>query len=383
MGKRAFLSLLVIIVISEFTSYGPRASYNQKHDTEINKSSQRNSVVKGTENLISIDITNQHLEMVLKKLSHDHQITFVLPSSLQDDEVMVRFSNFNLDKGIKKILALYNTVFIYAEMQPQSHSPRRTALKEVRIYPSDWKSSSEDSIITIQGSGVTSNTGQQKEDSVIRLENTQNQKKGRGLPELSGDVSMSGTGIKSARAGYPGKSTRESTLSARARGLTHRGAGLLEENEVERAASSAVINDSEGSSNGEKQQELKDGEHDGVGGDTDTKGKGKDECGQVTAVCAEAEIKGDSVIVPIEVAGDRGDTIEAWGFDVDLKGFEYVEGIKSGCLAEESSSFMCNQLANGKIRCGSYTGELYIEGIQTLFKLHLKKDPKSTQGKIR
>ena len=68
---------------------------------------------------------------------------------------------------------------------------------------------------------------------------------------------------------------------------------------------------------------------------------------------------------------------------MDLKGFEYVEWIKSGCLAEESSSFMCNPLANGKIRCGSYTGELYIEGIQTLFKLHLKKDPTSKNGKIR
>ena len=68
---------------------------------------------------------------------------------------------------------------------------------------------------------------------------------------------------------------------------------------------------------------------------------------------------------------------------MDLKGFEYVEWIKSGCLAEESSSFMCNPLANGKIRCGSYTGELYIEGIQTLFKLHLKKNPNSKNGKIK
>ena len=67
MGKRVFLSLLVIIVLLIFTSYGPLASYNQQHDTEMNESSQRNSVGKHTENLISIDIKNQHLEMVLKK----------------------------------------------------------------------------------------------------------------------------------------------------------------------------------------------------------------------------------------------------------------------------------------------------------------------------
>jgi hypothetical protein len=388
MGKRVFLSLLVIIVLLIFTSYGPLASYNQQHDTEMNESSQRNSVGKHTENLISIDIKNQHLEMVLKKLSRDYKITFLLPSPLQDDEVMVRFSNLNLDKAIKKILAPYNTVFIYDEIESQSHSPGRTDLKEVRIYPSDVKSSGEEPMITIQGSGVKNRlatAGQQKEDPVIRLENRRNGTKGRGLTAASDDVNLSGKGMVSGTARYPGNITSASTAGSLARAVTNRGDGLqevTEENAGERSDGSAVINDGGRSSNGDNQKELKNGDHDGDGRNNENKDKGKDECGQVTAVCAEAEIKGDSLIVPIEIAGDRGDTIEAWGFDVDLKGFKYVEWIKSGCLAEESSSFMCNQLANGRIRCGSYTGELYIEGIQTLFKLHLKKDPNSKNGRI-
>jgi hypothetical protein len=369
------LFLLIFLPVIVYPPCRSVASYKQVNEIKTKSASPgQNFSTKSTGDFFAVDIKNSRLEAVLTQLSRDYKITFLLPSSLQDDEVMVRFSNLNLDKGIKKILAPYNTVFIYDEMQSQSHSSERTALKEVRIYPTDVQSSKTDPMITIQGSGIHNRhvtAGQQEEDPVMRQENTRKEKKGRGLPGASDDVSMSGKETAADTPRYPDNITSESTAGLLARGVTNRGDDLQEvtaENALERPAGSSVTND---------------GEHDADSGNNENEDKGKDECGQVTAVCAEAEIKGDSLIVPIEVAGDRGDTIEAWGFDVDLKGFEYVEWIKSGCLAEESSSFMCNQLANGKLRCGSYTGELYIEGIQTLFKLHLKKDPTSKNSKIR
>jgi hypothetical protein len=380
--------LLIFLPVIVYPLCGSVASYKQVNEMNTKSSSLgHNFFTKRTGDLFAVDIINSRLEEVLTKLSRDYKITFLLPSSLKDDEVMVRFSSLDLDRGIKKILAPYNTVFIYDEILSQSHSSGRTALKEVRIYISDLKSSREDPIITIQESGVNNRqvtAGQQKEDRVIKLKNTRNEKKGEGLPDVSDDLKAPGKDVTTDREGYPTEINSESTTNSLARGVTSRGGGLQkvpEENAVERSDDSAAIND-EGIKTDEKnEKESMDNERDGDGGDNED--KGKDECGQVTAVCAAAEIKGDSHIVPIEVAGNRGDEIEAWGFDVDLKGFEYVEWVKSGCLAEESSSFMCNQLPNGKIRCGSYTGKLYIEGIQTLFKLHLKKDPNSKNSKIR
>ena len=105
--------------------------------------------------------------------------------------------------------------------------------------------------------------------------------------------------------------------------------------------------------------------------------------GQVEPACSNAVKDGKTIFIPIKVVGDKGENIVAWGFDIDLKGLEYVGCTKSGCLAEGSSSFMCNQLSNGKIRCGSYTGELNIEGEHTLFKLELKKTPNAKEASIQ
>ena len=105
--------------------------------------------------------------------------------------------------------------------------------------------------------------------------------------------------------------------------------------------------------------------------------------GQLEPVCSSAVKSGDNIIVPIKVAGDKGEKIIAWGLDVDLKGLKYVGCTKSGCLAEGSSSFMCNQLSNGKVRCGSYTGELNIEGEHILFKLELEKTPNAKETSIQ
>jgi len=105
--------------------------------------------------------------------------------------------------------------------------------------------------------------------------------------------------------------------------------------------------------------------------------------GQVESACTSAIKDGDKIIIPIKVTGGKGEVIEAWGFDIELKGLAYSGCSKIGCLAEKSNSFMCNQLANGNVRCGSYTGTLAIEGNHILFKLELKKIAGAKEASIR
>lgn len=105
--------------------------------------------------------------------------------------------------------------------------------------------------------------------------------------------------------------------------------------------------------------------------------------GQVTPLCSNVVKEDNTLVIPIKVVGSKGEMITAWGFDIDLKGLEYMGWNKDGCLAEKSASFMCNQLSNGHVRCGSYTGELNIDGEHTLFKLKLKKVPDTKESNIK
>ena len=95
--------------------------------------------------------------------------------------------------------------------------------------------------------------------------------------------------------------------------------------------------------------------------------------GTVEPVCSSASKDGDKIIIPVKIQSKKEEVIVAWGFDIQLQGLEYVDWIKSGCLAEGSQSFMCNQMSSGNVRCGSYTGNLNIKGDHTFFKLVVKK----------
>ena len=104
--------------------------------------------------------------------------------------------------------------------------------------------------------------------------------------------------------------------------------------------------------------------------------------GNVEPVCSSVTKDGDKIIVPVKIKSEKEEVIVAWGFDIELKGLEYVDWIKSGCLAEGSQSFMCNQISSGNVRCGSYTGNLNIKGDHTLFKLVVKKVADAKEASI-
>ena len=103
----------------------------------------------------------------------------------------------------------------------------------------------------------------------------------------------------------------------------------------------------------------------------------------VEPVCSSVTKDGDKIVIPVKIQSKKEEVIVAWGFDIKLHGLEYVEWVKSGCLAEGSQSFMCNQMSSGNVRCGSYTGNLNIKGDHTLFKLVLKKVSGAQESSIR
>jgi len=105
--------------------------------------------------------------------------------------------------------------------------------------------------------------------------------------------------------------------------------------------------------------------------------------GNLEPVCSSASKDGDKIIIPVKIQSKKEEVIVAWGFDIHLQGLEYVDWIKSGCLAEGSQSFMCNQMSSGNVRCGSYTGNLNIKGDHTLFKLVVKKLSGAKESSIR
>jgi len=105
--------------------------------------------------------------------------------------------------------------------------------------------------------------------------------------------------------------------------------------------------------------------------------------GTVEAVCSGVSKDGDKIVIPVKIQSKKEEVIVAWGFDIQLQGLEYVDWIKSGCLAEGSQSFMCNQMSSGNVRCGSYTGNLNIKGDHTFFKLVVKKVSGAKESSIR
>jgi hypothetical protein len=87
--------------------------------------------------LLTVDIRDVPLREVLTHLSDQHGITFLLPSSLGEEKIMVKFANLTINDGLDKILKSYNRIFIY---QKDDHSPETSTilLKEVRIFSNEY-----------------------------------------------------------------------------------------------------------------------------------------------------------------------------------------------------------------------------------------------------
>lgn len=126
------ICLLAIVIVAVFFCTPVLCSYNQgKPQSSWLKGSLSVTVNEG---LLSVDIRDAALEEVLRKLSDRTGISFSLPPSLSKTNIMVRFAHFEIDKGIDKILAAYDRIFIYDQPGAKDRESRSGRLKEVRIY---------------------------------------------------------------------------------------------------------------------------------------------------------------------------------------------------------------------------------------------------------
>jgi type II secretory pathway component GspD/PulD (secretin) len=113
--------------------------------------------------LLSMDIKDEPLKEVLERISDQNGITFLLPPSLAEEKVMMRFSNLTLEEGLNKILSPYNRIFIYLEpKRPAESSVAR--LKEVRIFPHQYEGRVKEPLMRI-AEGTSESKGAARSES--------------------------------------------------------------------------------------------------------------------------------------------------------------------------------------------------------------------------
>lgn len=129
-----FFSIFLIMSFAP-SQHGAEGSYSLE-SPEVNiRSSEVHLSTEIVGDLFTADIRDADLDKVLKQVSDQMGIKFLLPPSLGKEKVMVRFSNLKIDDGLSKILAPYNHIFIYSEEDHNSCQSPTTKLTEVRIYP--------------------------------------------------------------------------------------------------------------------------------------------------------------------------------------------------------------------------------------------------------
>lgn len=144
---KKFFVIVSIILLSVIHDHGEvEGSYNP-NEIDGKDISSSSIFTKQVGDLFSMDIKDITLSEVLTRISDKSGITFLLPSSLAEEKVMVRFSNLKLEEGLSKILHLYNTIFIYSEEADPSSTD---TLTEVRIYPLSYRGRGEEAPLIIK-----------------------------------------------------------------------------------------------------------------------------------------------------------------------------------------------------------------------------------------
>jgi len=132
--KRIYLGYFVVIIIFLSCNLAQgRYILKSPEASDVSSDGLLHTEVKG--DLLSVDIRDVTLNEVLNQLSAQNGVNFLLPPPLGEEKIMVRFSNYEIDKGLKKILSSYDHIFIYTEEESNPHQPLSPRLKEVRIYP--------------------------------------------------------------------------------------------------------------------------------------------------------------------------------------------------------------------------------------------------------
>jgi len=136
----------IFVIISSILSYNfAHGIYTQDSTSLSSISSGGNLFTEVVNDSLTVDIRDVALEEVLEQISAQNDITFLLPPELAEEKIMVKFSNYKIDEGLNKILAPYNRIFIYSEIN-NPHQPPLTRLKEVRIYPRLYQGGKKDKV---------------------------------------------------------------------------------------------------------------------------------------------------------------------------------------------------------------------------------------------
>ena len=133
--RRIYLGYFVVIIIFVLSYNLAQGRYIMKPPEVNDVSSDGHLFTEVKGDLLTVDIRDVTLNEVLKQLSDQNGVTFLLPPSLGEEKIMVRFSNYEIVRGLKKILSPYDHIFIYTEEESNPHQLPLTRLTEVRIYP--------------------------------------------------------------------------------------------------------------------------------------------------------------------------------------------------------------------------------------------------------
>lgn len=158
--KFIVIALLSIILLPTFFTGVVQGSY-PSGDNEVSAVSSRGDLyTEFKEGVLTVDIKDVALKEVLKQLSDQNDIIFLLPPSLGEEKVMVRFTEYEVDRGLNKILSSYNRIFYYQENSHASQ-PSSPRLTEVRIFPSahEGKAAKEPVMKISAGTSLSPETG--------------------------------------------------------------------------------------------------------------------------------------------------------------------------------------------------------------------------------
>jgi hypothetical protein len=151
MRRRARLSYFIVIGII-FLCTSVKGSYRSGQSGEESMPADgRFPHLEGP--VLSMDIKDEPLKKVLEHISDQSGITFLLPPSLGEEKVMIRFSNLTAEECLVKILAPYNRIFIYKEERSALQFPTRR-LAEVRIFPHRYEGRVKEPVMRIAEGGA-------------------------------------------------------------------------------------------------------------------------------------------------------------------------------------------------------------------------------------
>ena len=171
--KRIIRQFYFIIIAIIFICTSARGNYPSDQGGEERVAPDGRSSDPGSA-VLSMDIKEEPLKEVLERISDQNGITFVLPPSLAEEKVMLRFSNLTLEEALTKILSPYNHIFIYRESQRPSKSSVAT-LEKVRIFPHAYEGRVHESLMSIaegisDSKGAVPSEGTEKERAASRDE---------------------------------------------------------------------------------------------------------------------------------------------------------------------------------------------------------------------